>query len=372
MPGKPFVPSESSVRKGALPQAQAGFTLIELLVVTMIIGLMAPLISQVISQGLSAKERAYREEQTQTNKQIADAIIGWAGSAGMTTPFAGLAPGRLPPPPGGGWDITAGTANYLGLRSAIEAVVPNDQINTDGTQVGYRRAYQVLPAVGVEAFSARLWGSHGPEVALEYDVATLWLSTCDMANTEPACSGGRPGYSPVLSVNSAAEGYYRNYTFDLGDIGPVMLSTLPNQQRNLRVLANQVEAIRNRLLEAFRARATRVTGDQIAANHFLPWDKSALPTADPTLAASQNCAYAWIALDAGIGRIILGQLGFSEDRGRSPWGGTIEYCPDYNPDPAWTPADRNQAPHAAALRFNRIVTDGAPPGAPGNNVVVVF
>lgn len=351
---------------------QSGFTLMELLVVTMIIGLMAPLISQVITQGLSAKERAYQEEQTQINKQIAGAITDWAGSTGMNTPFPSMAPGRLPASPGVDWAVVDDTADFEALRAAIEAVIPKEQINTDGTQAGYRRAYQVLPINDAEAFNSRLWGSYGPEILLEYDVATLWLSTCDTDGTDPSCDDNRPGYSPVLALNPIADGYYRNYTFEAGDIGPIMISTLPNQQRNLRVLANQLEAIRNRLLEAFRARATRVSGGMIADNHFMPWNKSALATADPTMASSQNCTYAWIALDTGVGKTILGQLGFSEDRGFTPWGGTIEYCPDYNPDPAWVAADRDLSPHAAALRFNQIVTDGLPPGAPGNNVVVVF
>lgn len=352
--------------------SQSGFTLMELLVVTMIIGLMAPMLSQIITQGLAAKERVYREEQTLINKKIADALVGWAGTVGMTTPFGAMNPGRLPQSPLD-WSIVNDTTDFEGIRAQIEAVVPNDEINTDGTQVGYRRAYQVLPINGVdEAFKARLWGSYGPEILLEYDVATLWLSSCDTNGTEPACADDRPGYSPELTLNPTAVGYYRNYTFDTSDTGAVMISTLPNQQKNLRVLANQVEAIRNRLLEAFRARATRVSGDMIADNHFMPWDKSALTIINPTSASSQYCSYAWIPLDTGLGKTILGQLGFSEDRGLTPWGGSIEYCPDYNPDPAWVAADRDQSPHAAALRFNQMVTDGVPPGAPGNNVVVVF
>lgn len=357
-------------------QQQKGFTLLELMVVTVLIGLIAPLINQIITTSQAARDRAYVAEESQNNRKISEAIIEWAATDAMNNSFPGLDPGRLPDSPGD-WTLVDSTPEFEGLRARISQVVAENAINTDGSIVGYQRAYQIYRVEDDQAYRQRLWGSYGPELTVNYDVGTLWLSRCEdflsvSPTVEPSCGDGRPGYSPELSASENDAGYYRSYEFETGDIGPVFFSTLRNQQRTVNILSNQIETLRNRLLEAFRNRAARVSGGQVSDNHFLPFDKSSLAERDPTLPDQQGCTYEWIDLGHGLGTEILGLLGFSADQGETPWGGQIEYCPDYNPSSSFDSDQRNQAPHAAAIRFHESVTEGLPIGDSGNNVLVVF
>jgi len=67
----------------------------------------------------------------------------------------------------------------------------------------------------------------------------------------------------------------------------------------------------------------------------------------------------------------LGIPGSNFEMGRSEWGGSIEYCRDYDPSLS---SPYGTAPHFAALRIHKDLTSGGPPDAliPQNNILISF
>jgi hypothetical protein len=71
---------------------------------------------------------------------------------------------------------------------------------------------------------------------------------------------------------------------------------------------------------------------------------------------------------------VLAQLGLGAlEYGVTAWGGTIQYCRDYDLIDSPTNANANAQPHYAALRINKSVSLGSIPDATAiNNVFISF
>src|SRR5690606_29625636 len=85
-----------------------------------------------------------------------------------------------------------------------------------------------------------------------------------------------------------------------------------------------------------------------------------------------NCYDGWYSLDA-LNVNVLAQIGLDPTEfGVTAWGGTIEYCRDYEPSPE-AGYTANDAPHYAALRFNQNLSKAlAPTNNASQNVIVTF
>lgn len=368
-----------------LKRKQSGFTLLELVFSVMILGLLSLALSPAFRTLVSSRDIAYLNEQTAINQKIAAAMLTYAEyepvPTGTLTPpcshqssktfFSIYNPTRCPD--------TQGLRDYLQQQG-----VSLSQANDDGKAGKNLRVFQLLPA---ETQLTYLNHQSGPLVYLNYDYGVLYLTNCRQSqpcNQSLASSSTPPKSQPTLPGDLAAtagaapltSGNRSTWIPGTRDIGVTYVSTLPLQKKMLQKTAEHLERIRLALSNYYAGQ--QAASPTSTANFYpQPSDPGQHRPPDYDFVANQGCHEGWYALDSEIIDIlkIVGIGGGTIEAGRTAWGGTIEYCRDYD---ATGTAAYGAPPHYAALRINRALSFSLPPvetkygDDPANNIVISF
>lgn len=346
------------------PPNQAGFTMLELVIAVTLLGLVSMSMAPVFSMFLTAKTQAYQENQAAINVRLSNGYLAYAREVSAL--------GRLPAPyskpadrlynaPYNPADVSATAVGpYL-----VQTRVANQEINDDNTSAGRVRVYQRLAGLTQDV---PLYFQSGPAVQLTYDFGALYMTTCPRANTSPSCnlnaSLGIPGASPVITSTN-----FLTWKTVAPDHPAVVFSTLQIQKDMLRLTAVRLDKVRDGFAAYFRAKVISASASD--STNWYPGPSLGIPNlATITPILNQGCRDGWYDLSTTD---ILNQIGLTaSELGRTAWGGTVEYCRDY--DPAGT-SGANAPPHFAALRINRNVSAAVAPDlvTPAiSNVVLSF
>lgn len=371
-------------RKGA--SHERGFTLFEVIIAVLLLGILSIVLGPAFRTLLTARAQSYAAEQLAINQKIAAALTTYSEYG--TQPA-----GMLPAPCNNSTNkffygiyqptYCSGTAPLLSYL--LQQGVPPHLVNEDGTDAHNVRVYQRVDSVSQNTF---LFYQSGPEVALNYDVGVVYTTNCSKSaacNVSAASSTNPPKSQPVYASDTAATaGAVRwtssnlaTWTPGLRDVGAAYFTTLPQQKKMLQATAAHLDRIRS-ALTAFVAVKQAAAPTSTANFYPQPIDVAQRMPAEPNPGGNQGCREGWYDLSAANSDI-LAQVGLSTriDLGRqneygwTAWGGTIEYCRDY--DPTLT-SGYGVAPHFAALRINNAVSYGmAPdPGNAENNALISF
>lgn len=342
---------------------QQGSILIELLIGVLVFGLLSAALTPVMRSIITMNDRAYDERNRLNNVLIGSALMSVAATSYY---------GRLPAPVSTGSQINAiydpGNISPSGLAltaALIQAGLNINEINDDGKSSSNLRVYQ---AVSPDPLVTPLYFQNGPLIQLRYDVGAIYLTKCAKTNSNcnPNPLTGIPGDSQAMTTSNYATWQ------SSGSDGPAFyVSSLPIQKMMLSNTVQRLERIRESMLGYLRAQQLTASGSD--TTNWYP-NQNGLPEqgnrsgANPLL--NQGCRDGWYRLDDGSSQI-LPILGLSVmEFGKTAWGGSIEYCRDY--DPTGTQI-ANTPPHYAALRIFSDVSTGQPPHTlPGNNVVLTF
>lgn len=346
------------------PQNQAGFTMLELVIAVTLLGLVSMSMAPVFSMFLTAKTQAYLENQAALNVRLSNGYLAYAREVSALGQLPGpytKASDKLYSAPYNPADVSATAVGpYL-----VQTRVASQEINDDNTSGQRVRVYQRLAGLTQDV---PLYFQSGPAVRLTYDFGALYMTTCPRANTSPSCnvnaSLGIPGASPVLTASN-----YLTWTTAAPDYPAVVFSTLQIQKDMLKLTAVRLDKVRDGFASYFRAKVISASASD--STNWYPGPSGGAPNlATTTPATNQGCRDGWYDLSSTD---ILTQIGLTaSELGKTAWGGTVEYCRDY--DPAGT-GTANAPPHFAALRINRNVSaavapDLATPAA--SNVVLSF
>lgn len=341
----------------AKKQTQRGFTLVELLMTIIIIGIMSLLLVPVYSDLITSQKLAYSEKHRLNNQLIGAALMSYA--ADSTTA------GKLPAAYTGASYVSTiyDTTNTTLANALQQSGINTSEINDDGTAAKKVRVYQVIQGI---TQNVPLYYQSGPLVAITYDYGAIYLTDCPQttAACNPAATG-IPGTSPVLTPANRA-----TWT-TTGTDGPAFfISSMPIQKQMLATTSQRLDKIRDSLLGYFRAQQQTAAGGD--TTNWFPNQTGAASAGSmtgATPATNQGCRDGWYDLsNASI--LILPTIGLAiEEFGKTAWGGTVEYCRDYDP----TTTTANTPPHYGAIRINSAVTTGSTPSVtPGNNIVLTF
>lgn len=340
--------------------SQRGFSLIEMLITVVLLGVLAGAVSAIFSAlgGLVEIER--RESETVVNAGIASAMESWAASESVL--------GELPVPYTGGGRTNAPvnpvstTAADLALmdlmrRQRIDPAAFAD----DASAFRNVRVYQRLTGL---TETVPLYRSTGPVATLTYQLGVVYSTNCALTGStcNPFSATGIPGASPVLTAANR-----QTWAPTGSDFAPVFVSTLSLQRARLDQTAEQLRKISNELVRLFNLQ--RISAAPTATNNFYPVN-TAFSLAGGSPAMNMGCRDGWYDLSAANVNI-LAQLALPQAQfGVTPWGGSIQYCRDY--DPLGTNG-ANAEPHYGALRLRASVSAGlAPTGVIGTDMVITF
>ena len=334
-----------------------GFTLVELLFALGLLAVFAKILAPLASDALAAQDAQYVEKQNLTNKDVREALKAYTSKN---------AQGWLPNPyTGGGYTKTVFnpadvTTNGVALSQALtdQGVSPNE-INDDGSAAANVRVYQMVPNL---SYVSPLDGQSGSLVTLTYQFGAIYLARCAMSDSScnPTSSTGVPGTSPALTAVN-----YASWKTTGTDTAAATVSSLPRQKAMLETTKARLDKLKDSLLDDFRTKQiTAAAGD---ATNFFPSSSTSLSGQNP--GSNQGCRDGWYSLATSD---VLPNIQKSRtELGTTAWGGTIEFCRDYDPTGTKTP---DAAPHRAALRIHSNVSFGLVPDptVPGNNVVLTF
>jgi len=333
----------------------SGFSLLELLVALVVVATIATTTSGLVSVYQIYQEASYIETATDVNRRLGKALQQWAANENN---------GRLPAVyTGGGFTSSVADPTNATLMGYISnAGVHLDMINDDGFASRRVRTYQPIAL----SRTVPLFGNTGDTVVLNYDHAVIYQTKCPLADAtcNPSATG-IPGDSVVLTAANVN-------TWNVGgdDVRPYPFNTYGIQLGWMETTRGRLESIRDALRASFLNQLQAAAPGTTTNFYLLPTGAGAPApvVADP--ATNQDCHDQWYQLDAANVNI-LNQLNISpvSTMATTPWGGRIEYCPDY--DPAGLGA--NAQPHGAALRINRTLSSGSAPSAvAANNFVLGF
>lgn len=378
---KPCAPAASA-------KGQRGFTLLEMALATAVLGILTLAAVPAMRAMLTAQQNAYVNQQTNINQRIARAMLAHAENEVAGLPI-GVPVGSLTAPCNNSanrvffspFDGTLCPTSTGSLRNyLLQEGVPLHQVALDGTGNRNVRVYQRVAGLSQEAY---LFYQGGPKVFLNYDVGVIYTTNCgnwQPCNVSAASSSSPPLSQPVFANETTANAgavrmtssNFTTWTPGLRDVGLAYVSTLPLQTKMMRETSDHLNRVRDAFLRFYESR--RLANPASTANHFpRPTDPSAqlAPVALP--AGNQGCREGWYGLDT-VNVDVLAQIGLgpSVEYGRTAWGASIEYCRDY--DPSLT-SPHGTAPHYAAIRIFRYLSDGAQPESGGiddNNIVISF
>jgi prepilin-type N-terminal cleavage/methylation domain-containing protein len=346
------------------PLTQQGFTLLELVIAVTLLGLISISMAPVFKMFLAAKSQTYTENQAAINTRLSQGLLAHAREVSqlgqLPAPYTQAA-SRLYNAPYNPADVSdTAVGPYL-----VQTRVASQEINDDNTAAARVRVYQRLAGLTQDV---PLYFQSGPAVRLTYDFGALYSTNCPRANTSPSCNVnpalGIPGASPVLTAAN-----YLTWKTVSPDYPAVVFSTLQLQKDMLRLTATRLDKVRDGFASYFRAKVMSASASD--STNWYPKPSSGTPNMATLLPlTNQGCRDGWYDLSSTD---ILTQIGLSTaELGKTAWGGTVEYCRDY--DPAGTGA-ANSPPHFAALRINKNVSAGGAPDAilPANgNIVLSF
>ena len=336
---------------------QRGFSLVEVAIVVLMLGVMTIIIAPYVNRALAYISQAATTQQAANNQTIADVLIDYART--QTTL------GQLPTPySGNGYTSTVLAPTNTTLATELtQAGLGSNQVNDDATGAHNVRVYQLASALTQQV---PLYFRSGPLVTLTYQVGAVYSTTCSLNGS--ACNpgtGGIPGYSGALTSANAT-----TWLPVPPDFGAQIFSTLSLQKSMLQTTASRADTTRDAFQNYFREQERMA-----AANDTTNWYPSPNGTGAPNLsgsnpAANNGCYDGWYNLsDSTVN--VLTQVGLDQARyGTTQWGGTVQYCRDYNP----LGTGANQIPHYGAIRFNVNVSAGIAPDSVNfsNNVVLIF
>lgn len=344
---------------------QRGFTLIELLITVAVIGVMTIILAPIFNDMMTARKTAYDEKHRMNNQLIGAGLLNFAANSSLL--------GRLPAPyTGGGFNKTiynAGDSTPIGVelsRAISQSGINPAEINEDATAARKVRVYQLVQGL---AHDVPLYFQSGPLVRLTYDYGAIYLTACMMnsGSCNPAPATGVPGSSTALTAAN-----FSTWT-TTGTDGPAFfLSSLPIQKQMLTTTVQRLEKVRDTMLSYMRTQQmTAAGGDK---TNWFP-NQDGLPAAGTKTGAApgtnQGCRDGWYELsDAAVK--VLPAVGLAiQEHGITAWGGSVQYCRDFDPMGTKTP---NDPPHYGAIRILKNVSFGVGPdtGVPGNNVVLTF
>ncbi len=355
----------AAARVNSSVKPQAGFTLVELAIAVVVIGITSIMLAPVFGDMLSAQRSAYVEKHRANNQLIAAAMMNFAANS---TQY-----GRLPVPyTGAGYTNTIynpadGSAPGLALTQALtQSGISPAEINDDGTTTQNVRIYQRVSSLTQQV---PLYFQSGPLVTLAYDFGALYLTACPKSDStcNPTAATGVPGTSAALTAVN-----YSTWAATGTDGPAYLVSSLPIQKQMLATSVQRLEKVRDSLLSYLRAQQVTAAGGD--STNWYPNQAGAAAAGSlsgGTPGTNQGCRDGWYDLSSGS-VLVLPTVGLSaQEFGTTAWGGSIQYCRDYDPTAAKTP---NAAPHYAAIRIHSSVSSGVAPdgGVPGNNVVLTF
>lgn len=343
-------------------QQEKGFTLVELVLAMTLLGILTMMVMPFFKMLMAAKEQAYTQEQSLTNQKVAKALLDYAG---YNTPL-----GTLPAPYTGiGYTNTVYDPNDATATSLqpflLDANLNPQYVNNDATAGKRVRVYQKITGL---TFAQPLYGQSGPQATMNYEFGLVYMTKCPFNNVSPSCNPnsatGVPGKSPKLTALN-----YKTWTNDPEDYPPTLFSTLNLQQERLAVTSGRLTTIRDAL--ASYSRAKMLTAAATDTTNWYPAPAANMGGQNP--ANNQGCRDGWYSLDNPTVNV-LPQVGLPlGEMGITAWGGSIQYCRDYDPTGLSGP---NTPPHYAALRAHKNVSNGSAPdssvaGAP-NNIILSF
>lgn len=340
-----------------------GFTLLELLVTIVLVGVMAQMIFGLIPLIEFQQERAYQEGAFEKNRAVALGILKYANE---TT-------GRLPDPYFG----TVNSVRYVsapahpdatdavnaGIRNNIQSLgVPTTQIFHDGTFSQNVRVYQRAQGL-TRNLSIR--GVTGDYVTVTYDVGVVYQTECSQTQ---ACNNGVagtsvPGASALLTMSN-----HTNWVATLPDAQDYFFSTLDYQKKLLDLTMDNVSIVIRRIQNDYAYKSITSAPNDVT-NFYMGPNGSGAPNLSGTTNSTTNegCYDGWYDLSASNVNI-LERYGLNKTTyGTTAWGGSIQFCRDYDA----INAGKNALPHSAALKFNRNVTSGPAP-ATGQNIIIAL
>lgn len=396
-----------------------GFSLMELLVVIVVIGVLSAVIAPPFSSLAGLKNKDYRSEQRLINQEIGMSLLGFAryhtdhgtlpapymgGEGGLVSTVCGPGCGGVFDVDGNG-DVDEKDAGRLpGLREELRrSGIDQRAINHDARALPRIRVYQKArlpgtatgpPDTGTIAMEAPLFGRHGPSVILRYDFGVIYTTDCPV--TDDSCfrkigGTGLPGDSDLMTAfigdEKANVSSFTGWQAEGRDMGAFFISTLPLQKQMLRITAERIDRIRDQLTEYHLAAqlAAEVGAKDLYPAPSTPRNPTAPDPGGYRSVAGGDCKAPWYNL-ASARLDILFRIGLStnpesaqKEYGRTPWGGTIEYCRDYYPPALGNLCARNPRGPAcridhAAIRIHRSVSEGLAPDPvdAGRNLVLVI
>ncbi len=339
--------------------SQQGFTLVELIITVIILGILLVATGPAISSALTMMEAAKRDEVVVNNQKLASAMMAFARNSNA---------GRLPAPYSGS-GVASGLYNPADATAAGQALsmelrnsgVPVNDINSDASVLDNVKVYQRVAGL---TYAIPLYFTSGTPVTLTYDVGAITQTTCAKSS---GCNTGTPGASTALTAANVT-----TWEPTLPDYGAVVFSTLPEQKNMLRMTVGRLNRLSDRLASEFYTRM-RVAAANSTQNFYpAPTNAGAPNLSGINPVANMGCHDGWYRLNAANVNILT-QIGLDANEfGVTAWGGSIDFCRDYEPT-AVSAATANTPPHYAALRFNRNISSGAvSTGTVANDVVVTF
>lgn len=336
-----------------------GFTLIELMVAVVIFGVIMIATAPFLSQFLQLRTMENRDRNSLAVQRISSALTNFSRNTNN---------GRLPLPYSGNGlnsavfnpnDATpAGQALALEMRNTGIEV---SSINDDGSVNRNLRVYQVVPGL---LYSMPYYFQTGTQVTLTYDVGVIYQSACGISDS---CNTSVPGDSGVFNVAT-----FPTWTPSGTDYAGVVISTLPEQKQMLSMTIARTNTLRDKLSSEFNARLRMAAANSAKNFYPLPTNSGAPNLIGRNPVTNMGCHNGWYRLDA-VNVNILDSIGLSkEEFGSTAWGGSIEYCQDYDPSATGT-ASAGIPPHYSALRINKNLTAAAPPtGVIASDLVITF
>lgn len=308
-------------------RSQTGFTLLELLIVVIVTGVLGVIWASENSGAFTAAANAHDAEQEAINKRLASALLDYAASISPIGDFPAMYTDTgnkiikaLPP----------ADANLNALL--VQARIRPSDARDDGSAGQNVRVYQKASPINI---NLPLYTTFGPIMTLTYAEAVIYATQC---TRNAACNTNTPGNSGTFDTTTLT-------TFVLAnpDYGLTRFSTLAIQKQKLAQTADTIELIRTRIQEYYREKQRNTLAND--TTNFYPRPNPLVISSYTT----NDCNHdGWYALDATN---ILTQVGLTPAvHGKTAWGGTIYYCPNYDPTQTGTPYI-DTPPHFAAFRL---------------------